>query len=256
MYNIIPLIFILVSLSVIIVIITRKFPALSNLEVGEIPAEKEARFKELIISNKLKRIYLKWRSRAIAAFAPARGAILFFFKFIIGKLNELKENYKKEIIILKGGVEQKIAKLFIEAEQLKGKGDMEGAEKNLISIIGLDSKNIKAFKELGGVYFENKNYKDAWQTLEHALKLAGDDSEIFFELALVNEASLNLGEGLNYIEKALSIEPNNPRYLDTKLEISIIKKDKIKAEEAFGRLKEVNPENQKLEEFRKQIDEI
>jgi hypothetical protein len=56
--------------------------------------------------------------------------------------------------------------------------------------------------------------------------------------------------------KALEIEPNNPRYLDTILEISIIKKDKVLANETYKRLKEVNPENQKLAEIKEEIAEL
>jgi hypothetical protein len=41
-----------------------------------------------------------------------------------------------------------------------------------------------------------------------------------------------------------------------KLRISIMLKDKITALEAFEKLLDVNPENQKLIDFKKQIDEI
>ena len=45
MYNIIPLVLILISLSIIIVIVVKKFPALANLDVENIPKEKEDRKK-------------------------------------------------------------------------------------------------------------------------------------------------------------------------------------------------------------------
>jgi hypothetical protein len=70
MYNIIPLILILLSLGIMAIIIVRKFPALANLDVDNIPAEKEAKFKEQIISNRLKRSFIKWGSKFIRLVKP------------------------------------------------------------------------------------------------------------------------------------------------------------------------------------------
>jgi len=58
---------------------------------------------------------------------------------------------------------------------------------------------------------------------------------------------------LGSIKRSLEKHPNNPRYLDTMIEISIINKDKISALEAFDKLKEANPDNKKLEEWKKEI---
>ena len=47
MFNIIPLVLILLSLGVIIIIVLRKFAVLANLDVDSIPAEREARVRDL-----------------------------------------------------------------------------------------------------------------------------------------------------------------------------------------------------------------
>ncbi|MBI4812531.1 hypothetical protein HY798_03795 [Candidatus Falkowbacteria bacterium] len=256
MYDIIPIILILISLSVIIIVIVRKFPVLANIDIRNMPAEKEGRFKERIIGERLKRGFIKWRSKITRAIRPAGEAINSLFKLIHNKLHELKERYKKEIILSDGGsvsAKQKIEQLFKEAEELSARDESKAAEKKLIEIISLDHKNVEAFKMLGRLYFKDKNYNNAKQTLKHVLKLAGDDSEIYFSTASICEAQGDFGGAINNINKALDLEPNNPRYLDTKLEISIIKKDKTGAREAYEKLKEVNPENQKLEEFEEQI---
>lgn len=167
---------------------------------------------------------------------------------------------------------------------------MAAAEKKYIEIIGIDSKNVQAFKNLAQVYFELKNYEEAKQIFEHILKLKDDDveaygglaeiakekgdlsqardeylralnvnnqrSQTYFDLALVYNAMDNGAEACWNIKKALDIEPNNPRYLDTMLDISIINKDKGAALGAYEKLKSANPENQKLAEFKKKIDEL
>jgi len=262
MYNIIPLILILISLSVIIVIIVRKFSALASLDVENIPAEKEAKFKERIISSRLKRNIIKWSAKLSRSVKPIGYLISKFFKWSYNKLNELKEDYKNKEILTDSGHEQRIKRLFAEAEEFKKENDLTALEKKYIEIIGLDSKNIKAFKALAQLYFERQDHEEAEQTFEHILKLkednedAHDFSQTYFDLALVCQAMNNTKKATANIKKALNIEPNNPRYLDTMLEISIINKDKPLALDAYKKLAEVNPDNQKLAEFKKQIDEL
>ena len=290
MYNIIPLIIILISLLTIIIIVARKFSVLSSLDLESIPAEKEASMKERIISSRLKRNFIRWGSRAMRIIRPAGVATADFFKWSYNKLSEIKEGYKGEEHISESGLKEKTEQLFVEAEELKKSNDFPSAEKKYIEIIGIDSKNINAFKNLAQVYFELKNYEEAKQIFEHILKLKDDDveaygglaeiakekghfneardeylkslninnerSQTYFDLSLVYKAMENMKEAMDNIKKALSIEPNNPRYLDAMLDISIINKDKAAAFNAFDKLKNANPDNQKLEEFNKKIDEL
>lgn len=290
MYNIIPLILILISLSVIIVIMVRRFSALASLDVDNIPAEKEAKFKERIIIDRLKRIFLKWSSRFSRLFRPVENLFGDFFNWLSLKFNNLKDSYKAAPVVPTADTEKRVEQLFNEEEELRRKNDLTAAEKKLIEIISLDSKNIRAFKALAHLYFERKDFEEAKQTFEHILKLKEDDEEsyeglaqiakergnldlardeylkslnfnsergqTYFDLALVYEAMENYNEALDNLKKALKIEPKNPRYLDTMLRISIIIKDKALAADVFEQLKKVNPDNQKLAEFKAEMDKI
>ncbi len=290
MYNIIPLLLILVSLSVIIVIVARKFSVLASLDVVNIPAEKEAKFKERIISNRLKRNIIKWLSKFSRFIRPIAWGVGNFFKFSLHKLYQLKKNYLIKEAVQGVGAEQTTEQLFLQAEEFRKRDDLAAAENKYIEIIGLDSKNFKAFKELGRVYFEKKQFEEAKQTFEHVLKLKQDDEDVYGNLAQIaaergdfNEArdeylkSINLNkqnaqthynlacvykavgkwpEAIRSLRKALKIEPANPRYLDTMLEISIIMKDKALALDAYQKLFKTNPDNNKIVEFKKQIDAL
>ena len=81
-------------------------------------------------------------------------------------------------------------------------------------------------------------------------------AEIYFNLALVHKEADQLSEAREKLSEALKISPNNPRYLDTMLEISIMKKDKILAQSTYDKLAEVNPENKKLKEWERKIEEM
>ena len=262
MYNIIPLILILISLSVIIFIVVRKFSVLAGVDVDNIPAEKEAKVKERIISSRLKRNIFKWSSRLVKIFRFLGEKIGILSKWAYNKLHELKESYGAETILPVADKEKKIEELSAEAEEMIGEDNFKDAERRLIEIIGLDSQNIEAFRSLGNLYFKNKNYEDARQTFSHILKLMKDGgenneiAEIYFQLSLVNRDDGRLDEALGQIKEALRAVPNNPRYLDTMVEISIMKKDKISALDAYDKLSKANPDNQKLKDLKKQIDEL
>lgn len=287
MYNIIPLLLILTSLSVIIVIVFRKFSVLAALDMENIPAEKEAKFKERIISNRLKRNFIKYLAKISLILEPLSRLIGGYLKSRLFKLYQAKNIYEADEKAYGSG---KIDQLFSQAEEFKKSGDLALAEKNYIKIIGLDSKNLKAFKELGRIYFEKKEFEEAKQTFEHILKLKKDNEEVYDNLAQIAKEKGNLkeardeylrslhinkqnaqtlfslaevyramgrpAEAARNLKKALKIEPANPKYLDTMLEISIIMKDKALAFSSYKKLAETNPENNKLEEFKRQIDEM
>jgi len=92
MFNIIPLILILLGLAAIIVIVVRKFSILANLDIDNIPAEREAKFKEQIIGKRMKRNFLKYYSRLARIIGPLGEAIGNLFKWLHERLLEFKEN--------------------------------------------------------------------------------------------------------------------------------------------------------------------
>ena len=205
-----------------------------------------------------------------------------FFYGLFKKLVEYKEDYKeqKQAEDLNENTQEK---LFSEIDELIEKDEMDQIEAKYIKIISLDSKNIKAFRGLGKLYFERKDFNEAEQTLEHAIRLLERDcntyeplqnedlneeekvekdginrnlSSSYFDLACIHKQQKNYIKATISIDKALAVEANNPRFLDTKLEISIMDRDKDLAFAVFEKLKAVNPENQKLEELEKQINEL
>lgn len=262
MYNIIPLVLISLSLLIILIIVMRKFSAMANLDVENIPAEKEAKFKEQIATSRLKRSLTKWSSRLTKVFRVGGEKLGEFFRWSFNRLHEMKKEYnapkepetpeEKEV---------KIKELFLKSEDLDKREDFEEKEKSFIKIIEFDSKNIEAFESLGELYFESKKYDEAKQAFAHVLKLLPDDETdkqagIYYDLALVYKETEENDEAGETIKMAVKLAPNNPRYLDAMLEISLINKDKFLAGETLAKLKEVNPENAKLAEWEEKINEM
>jgi len=272
MFNIVPLIVILFSLSVIIVIVVRKFSALASLDVDNIPAEKEAKFKEKLISERLKRGFLKWNFKIQKTFSPILSSTGKGFSWSYDKLKELKERHSPQKNITEIDYNKKITDLYNKVDELLKDDNLLEAEKNLIEIIGINSKELKAFKMLADLYFEKKSFEEARQTYDHVLRLIEDEiiklgeevpseiitekAEINFDMALVCKELEDKKRSMDCIKNALKIEPNNPRFLDTLLEISIINKEKEEASLAFDKLKKADPENKKLVEIEERIKEL
>ena len=134
MFNIIPLVLILISLAVIISIIIRKFPVLANLNIDSIQAEREAKFKEQIIGNRLKRNFFRYYNQVMRFARPVGAKISELLKWGYDKLIEFKDNYNKEEAAVVDA-DETVKKLFVETEDLLKKEDFETAEKKLIEII-------------------------------------------------------------------------------------------------------------------------
>ena len=83
--------------------------------------------------------------------------------------------------------------------------------------------------------------------------VAVEQAKIYHSLSGIYRHEEQYDKAATNLDKALKIEPANPKYLDALLDICIMKKDKIRAQEVFFKLKEVNPENKKLAVWEKEI---
>lgn len=308
-YSLFPLILIFVSLAAIVVIVARKFPPLSALDVEKLPEVKQARVKEEIKFQKFWQSLnnfghrLQKRLRCFGFFITAWQFLQKRFRITV---HHWQEKYQKSIIAevrqaLKEARaiqdEKKIrgkesplptTDLLKPAEEAVEKGDLSAAERYYIEAIKFDPKNLEAYRGLGKVYLAMKKYREARETFEFLLKLQPDDDRAYNRLAMIAEAQGNQGEAIRCLEKAvklndrlavrfydlgrlyaaskrparalrnfaraIEIEPNNPKYLDQLLEVSIITGDADLARETYDKLRLANPENQKLSEFKQRIE--
>jgi tetratricopeptide (TPR) repeat protein len=258
----------LVSLVIIIYIFIRKFPILANIDVSQIEAERQADLKRKILSDKFKRSFNRGFNQFLKLAAPVGRLLAGFFQWLYNKLINLRENYSHEAEAVNEDLAKKIEMLFAEAQDLVHKEDFAKAESKYIEIIGLDSKNYKAFELLAENYFERENYEEAEQTLEHTIKLkeqlkkAGRDisdlemAKSFFSLGLVYEKLNNLQLAFDKFKVALELEPSNPRQLDKMTELCIIMKDAPASRQYCQRLEETNPGNKKLKDLKTRIRDL
>ncbi|MFH1412780.1 MAG: tetratricopeptide repeat protein [bacterium] len=256
-------IFIIISLGVIGAIVFRKFTVLASIDVENIEAEKQAAVKRRIISEKFQRNVNKWIIRIWRIIKPVLKLLNRFFSFIYKKLLDSKSKYSQTDLQPGQNVDQQVEGLFAQAQDLVHKEELAEAENKYIEIIGLDSKNFKAFQLLGELYLYRQNYQEAEQTLQHAVKLktsnGGDAPElanVYFDLSYVYEAQKDHAEAVDNMKKALKIDSNNPRYLNKMIELCIMIDNKGDAYDACKKLEKVNPDNKKLKELKQRVTDM
>ena len=259
-----------------LIIVGRKFTLLANIDVAEIQTEKNAQLKQQIIASQLRRRFGRAGLFFTRLVKPFSKLLRNTFDWLYDKVNNWQRAQANREAMIGLEISKRIDVLLFEAEEMVRDGRLEGAEKKYIEIIGLDPKNFRAFKDLGEVYLKNQNLNEARQTLEHALRLKknseqavdGEEktktkdvkdlelSQAYFLLGTVFEEAGEYAKAIVQLKRALKIEKHNPRYLDRMIEVSILKKDKINAVQALTELETVNPENQKLPNFKERIEAL
>ncbi|MFA5024518.1 MAG: hypothetical protein WC523_06225 [Patescibacteria group bacterium] len=268
MLTVISLILIGLCLVIILAIIVKKFPALAILDVNNMAGEKEAKFKDQLIKARVERDLVKVSGGLARIWLFLSKRLSAFLTSSQKTLKKIKLNYKVGAKIPWPEKAKRIKELFIAADDLLRKESYNEAEEKLVEIISLDQKNLSAFFKLAALYAELKKWPEAQQTYRYALKLAkqySDDKsimaeitvqKIYFSLAEVERENENFDAALENIREALDLEPNNPRFLDLILDLSIIKKDKELARRHLAKLATVNPGNQKLGEWEEKIERL
>lgn len=263
-----------ISLIVIIKIFISKFPILAKIDVEKITKEKEKKLKVRILEKKfIEAIKKVFRNLFSPSFFNEEIKIIKDWLFYLEE--KYSQRYKELLKENPKEVDKNIENLLKEGERFLENGDLELAKKKFSEVISLDPRNINAFKNLLKIYLLKKNFFQAKeiakyilqlnkQAIEWCLKFKRDiPKEILEELVL---SLTNLGiiyqeigereRAINCFKKALEYSPNNPRLLDFLIENSIILKKKKEAKNYLIKIKEVNPENQKIIDWEAKIREI
>jgi tetratricopeptide (TPR) repeat protein len=264
MSDIISWIIIFICLVAVIFIAIRKFPQLAILDVENIPEEKVEKMKERLIKERLDRDFSQTAKKISAFWILVLDRFNFFSRWL-ESLKGVKNKIVQKNSLAKVGKKEKIEMHLKQAQEYMKKNDLESlaeAERELIEAVSLDQKYLPAFVALGDVYGRLKKYQEAKQSFVYAIRLLelnGDkktEADVSYQLCLTNISLGLLDEAKINVVESLLLEPNNPRYLSTLLDIAIDTKDKSLAKEAWERLRDVNPDNQKLEEKREEVDNI
>jgi len=257
LYNILPIIGIFLGIIVIIIILIRKFPQTSLINVESLPQEQQAKVKKILLERKLRDNLIKTTGRVVVFLRPHLAIIGNKTKIVWGWVKAKEQKYAKEVLQRLHEAE----KVAME-ENLSDSGEATpvdaqlSEEQQYLERIKINPKDLDAYKGLAGIYFDNKQYNEARESWQFILRLNPQDDDSWSSLGELEELEENFNEAKIDYEKALEIAPNHPKFLDQFIELAIKLKDKRLASRYFKKLKSVNPANQKLVEFSEKIEQL
>lgn len=247
------------SLVMMGVVVYRKLPQIRVIDVASIPRERERQVKEKIILAKLQRTGNAKLQSVARGSAEAVKIISRHGRRAVQKLYRLEQYYQRLRRTASEGTqsysEEMIKARLEEAAKLIDQDEFIPAEKIFIDVISHNSKSVDAYEGLGNMYVKSGQLDQARETLQFTLRLSPDDASVNVSLAELEMKQGHPKQALTFLRKAIEKRPKNPRYLDFYIEAALETGSLKDARRGILTLKEVNPENQKIEEFERRFQE-
>jgi len=260
LFWLIPLVLIVASLVVLIVLALRKIPQLRVLNIEDAAKTKAKRIKEAIIVERLKRLRGPKLEGVFKRGEAAVAGTMRFGRRSVQKLKALEQYYqelKEAPANGNGGADASaVDRMMKDAADLVREEKYGAAEKKYVEIISHDSKNVRAYEELGRLYIRTKKPEQARETFDFILSFKPDDASVTVSLGEIALAEENLKTALGYFERAVAKRPNNPKYLDFLIDTALRLEEIEPARRGIDQLRAANPENKKLEDFEQRIKDI
>ena len=222
MLDIFFLLIIVGALGVILFLIIRKFPQLSNLDLHNLPEEKIYQKKREIINKRIEKSSNLLRGEVVKMLAPVGkiwGKLQLQFRIYVGKIERLLHHEhalktkQKKTVENKEENEQKITQLILEGEQELKLGNYDKAEELFISAIKIDAKSAPAYRGLGDTYLAKKSIEEARQTYKFLIKMEPEDDSVLVKLAEIAESQGDLEEAISYYQQAVLVNDSfSPRF--------------------------------------------
>lgn len=248
MLTVILIILVILSFGAIAWVVVPKLPQLLSFTVDDSPKEKLKRLKTNLVMSRLGRKVKAVEKKIIAP--ETRRRIGYLVRDSYAKLKVLEENYRASTS------EAKI-KLMLKRGQDNIAVDSDLAEQCFLDVVSIDKHNLAAYEGLSQIYLSKKSFREAIEILEFLMKLNPASSDKYlFDIAQAYMLSGNLAGAREYGERAIALEPENPRYLDFFAELAILEGNKREGGQFIRKLQRVNPENAKIAEFARRIKDL
>lgn len=279
--TLVSIIITIACLSVIMMIIKKRWNALGAIDLESLPSERDAKTKKKIVTDRLRRHYHQTKAQIKTKAAPflmvawdrlGNGCLTVgrMIRDFVSTRMHPNQSEHEEVPVSQSSID----KSLVTAQKLIDDDQFDAAEKRYIDIISKDAKNIEAYEGLSDIYIQKKEWASAQEVLEflcaqlrdRAKKEVADASArgmhevhlatILMELSQVYRMLEKNTEAVQCLQDAVALQPQNPKFLDAELEMYIILGKKREARAALSRFRAANPENKKLEEFETRIESL
>ncbi len=173
---------------------------------------------------------------------------------------EMEQRYRKNVEALKLTGPQKVERItsmLDAADEEMAKEEWPQAEAKFIEVLTMQNTHLRAYEGLAEVYWNMGKWKEAMETYKFVARLLQDKTPIgyYHRWAEAAKECQRYTQAIKALQKAIELGPNNPRTLDLLTENAILDGNLSLAQETLEKLKIANPENQKIADFQKRIEE-
>ncbi|MDO8463403.1 MAG: hypothetical protein Q7S96_03995 [bacterium] len=255
MMTMIGLVLVGIGIVTIVVHVVRAWPRLKRLRGRKKPEVTRDHAA-------MNRILIDRLSRRAKTLSDAAGRKV--QKQLMGAHANLERGYRKlrllandHAVIPEAGTEAMSCETrIVAAQEAIDAGELDRAEESYLACLKVDAKYYGAYRGLAAIYRLRKEDELAEETLRFLSKLYPNDVEAHCAFAEVLQARGKHEAALKAMEAALRIEPKNPRLLDFATGLAIVNHNRIRAVQLLGKLRAVNPDNQKIEQLEQSISEL
>lgn len=270
------------------VIVWRKLPQLASIRTEAIPKHQQQARKQQILDKRLQQKLGNAEAAIVQAVSKSFRGVWSRLQALLHRLRELEREYRRKVVTQQSiedpeVLRSRLATGLADAQNAMAEEDYPRAEQLFVDVVALDPKNVEAYLGLADVAIAKKDYANAREALQFVLKLQqGNDSayarlgriassegklteaeadylksvslnattaSAHFELASVELKLGNVEKSLAAYQEAVKLEPVNPKYLNALLDFAIQHTRKDIARDTLERLRQANPENQKIPEL-------
>lgn len=277
----IALLIFIISVSGFIALFLPKISIVSSIDIESIPHERNALAKDRILYSRLRRRVKEWESFLLFVLHPIADFFRQFFHAVHHAYKRLcdarefqkRQWFKAQLTEPKDTTDSdEYQKILVDAKEYLAKEKYDDAELKCIDLISRNKNCLVSYNLLVSIYSAKKEWEKARDVSDYLgkvyrslLKNPDEDNRAALECdaahtaAQLSDIFLALGEkehAFQSIRRALALQPSNPKYLDSSLEIAIIVHQRLKAEKYLEQLRKANPENNKIIEFEERIKQL
>jgi tetratricopeptide (TPR) repeat protein len=206
------------------------------------------------------------------------------------RLDRFYKQAKAPFASIAPSMKDKVRTLLDEARSLGREQKWADAERRYLEVLGMDDRNLDAYKGLAAIYLKQKLYPQARETFEFLIKTKKADASCYAGMAEIYEAENDLPEAeemrlkalelqprlaQRYVElaefyldhngpdkawphlkKAVELEPKSGKYLELTLDTAIQLGSREEARRLYDKFRLVSEDRPKLQVYKEKIDEL
>lgn len=262
LFNAIPVLLLFVATAVIALVIARRFPDIAAIQVETIIEAKTAEVKRQLLVQRLERkvrtaFANAWEATASQRSAAAQKASVLFERLMIVEQRMRRQKNADtaaaaDVIATEALVDAPTAHITLSAQAEEAMRPMEA---EYLARIKSNHHDIKAYRDLGFLYLDLEQYNEARETLQYALRHE-PESATAAALGRVEEAQGNLSAAQESYIQALSLDGENPAYLDRLAMVCILLGQKRPAKAVLARLEAADATYASIPELKQLVESM